>query len=216
MQLTAMYRSDRRNHLFTGINFHLLNIDIKQLIHMIPSIDTIIPMLKSFEGKAQFHLSAETYLKANYDLKLSTLRGAAAIEGKDLVLMDSETFSKIAKTLLFSRKTKNLVDSLSVEMTVYKNEVDLYPFVISMGNYSAVVAGRYDLSQNYNAHIETLSPIRLALKIRGNTSDFDNMKFDLVPTKYSNLYKPEKRNVNQEYVMSLKRLISESLKRTVK
>ena len=64
-----------------------------------------------------------------------------------------------------------------------------------MGNYSAVVAGRYDLSQNYNAHIETLSPIRLALKIRGNTSDFDNMKFDLVPTKYSNLYKPEKRNV---------------------
>jgi len=216
MQLTAMYRSDRRNHLFTGINFHLLNIDIKQLIHMIPSIDTIIPMLKSFEGKAQFHLSAETYLKANYDLKLSTLRGAAAIEGKDLVLMDSETFSKIAKTLLFSRKTKNLVDSLSVEMTVYKNEVDLYPFVISMGNYSAVVAGRYDLSQNYNAHIETLSPIRLALKIRGNTSDFDNMKFDLVPTKYSNLYKPEKRNVNQEYVMSLKRLISGSLKRTVK
>jgi hypothetical protein len=216
MQLTAIYRSERRNHLFAGINFHLLNIDIKQLIHMVPCIDTIVPMLKSFEGRAQFHLSAETYLKANYDLKMSTLRGAAAIEGKDLVLMDNETFGKIAKPLLFSRKTKNLVDSLSVEMTVFRNEVDLYPFIISMDNYSAVVSGRYDLSQNYNAHIETLSPIRLALQIKGNTSDFDNMKFDLVPTKYSNMYKPERRNVNQARVLELKQLISESLKRTVK
>lgn len=216
MQLTAMYRSERKNHLFAGINFHLLNIDIKQLIHMIPSIDTIVPMLKSFEGRAQFHLSAETYLKSNYDLKMSTLRGAASIEGKDLVLLDNETFAKIAKPLMFSRKTKNLVDSIGVEMTIFRNEVDLYPFAVSMDNYSAVVSGRYDLDQNYNAHIETLSPVRLALQIKGSTADFDNMKFDLVPTKYSNLYKPEKRNINEERVMELKKMISDSLKETVK
>lgn len=216
MQLTAMYRSDRKNHLFAGLDFHLLNIDIKQLINMIPDIDTIVPMLKSFEGRAEFHLAAETYMKSNYDLKMSTLRGAAAIEGKNLVLLDSETFAKIAKPLLFNRKTKNLVDSISVEATVFRNEVDLYPFVMSMDKYSAVVGGRYDLNQNYNAHIETLSPIRLALRITGNASNLDEMDFDLVKTKYGNMYKPEKRNVLQERTLALKKLISDSLKASVK
>lgn len=216
MQLTAMYRSDRKNHLFAGLDFHLLNIDIKQLIDMIPDIDTIVPMLKSFEGRAEFHLAAETYMKSNYDLKMSTLRGAAAIEGKNLVLLDSETFSKIAKPLMFNRKTRNLVDSISVEATLFRNEVDLYPFVMSMDKYSAVVGGRYDLNQNYNAHIETLSPIRLALKVSGNAANLDDMNFDLVKTKYGDMYKPEKRNALQERTLALKKLISDALKATVK
>ncbi len=216
MQLTAMYRSDRKNHLFAGLDFHLLNIDIKQLIDMIPDIDTIVPMLKSFEGRAEFHLAAETYMKSNYDLKMSTLRGAAAIEGKDLVLLDSETFAKIAKPLMFNRKTRNLVDSVSVEATLFRNEVDLYPFVMSMDKYSAVVGGRYDLNQNYNAHIETLSPIRLALRVSGNAANLDDMNFDLVKTKYGDMYKPEKRNALQERTLALKKLISDALKATVK
>lgn len=216
MQLTAMYRSDRKNHLFAGLDFHLLNIDIKQLIDMIPDIDTIVPMLKSFEGRAEFHFAAETYMKSNYDLKMSTLRGAAAIEGKDLVLLDSETFAKIAKPLMFNRKTRNLVDSISVEATLFRNEVDLYPFVMSMDKYSAVVGGRYDLNQNYNAHIETLSPIRLALRVSGNAANLDDMNFDLVKTKYSDMYKPEKRNALQERTLALKKLISDALKANVK
>ena len=216
MQLTAIYRSDRRNHLFAGIDFHLLNIDIKKLIAMVPDVDTIFPMLKSFDGRAQFHLAGETYMKANYDFKMSTLRGATAIEGKDLVLLDSETFGKIAKPLLFSKKTKNIVDSISVEATVFRNEVDIYPFIMSMDNYSAIISARYDLNKNYNAHVETVSPIRLALQITGNAADLDNMSFKLQKTQYSNLFKPEKRNATQERTLALKKLISDALKENVK
>ena len=216
MQLTAIYRSDRPDHLFAGIDFHLLNIDIKKLIHMVPDVDTIFPMLKSFDGRAQFHLAGETYMKGNYDMKISTLRGATAIEGKNLVLIDSEMFGKIAKPLLFSRKTKNLVDSISVEATVFRNEVDIYPFIMSMDNYSAIIAARYDLNQNYNAHIETVSPVRLALNVIGNASNLDEMSFKLDKTQYSNLFKPEKRNVTEERTLALKKLISDALKDNVK
>jgi hypothetical protein len=69
MQLTAMYRSARKNHLFTAIDFHLLNIDIAELIKLVPYVDTIVPMLKSFEGRGEFHLAGETYLKSDYSLK---------------------------------------------------------------------------------------------------------------------------------------------------
>lgn len=214
MQLTAMYRSERKNHLFVGADFHLLNIDIDKLIDMIPAIDTIVPMLSSFKGRAEFHLAAEGYLKSNYQPKYSTLRGAASIEGQDLVLLDSETFSTIAKYLLFNKKTENKVDSMSLELTLFRNEVELFPFLIQMDKYQAVVQGRYSLTPHYDAHIETLAPVRLALNVVGDEEA--NFKYRLGKTQYGNMYKPERRNAVQERTLALKKLISDALKETMK
>lgn len=125
LQLTALYKSPRKNHLFLGLDFHLLDIQIDKLIQMIPEVDTVLPMLKSFAGNAEFHFAIETYLKSNYDLKYSTLRGAAAINGKDLVVLDEETYGKISKLLQFKKGTTNKIDSLSAEATIFKNEVDV-------------------------------------------------------------------------------------------
>lgn len=216
MQLTGMYRSDRPNHLFCGLDFHLLNIDIRKLIDMIPEVDTIVPMLKSFDGKAEFHIAAETYLNRYYEPKISTLRAAAALEGKDLVLMDSETFSTIAKYMMFNKKTKNVVDSISVEMTVFRDEVDLYPFLISMDKWQAVLSGRHNLDMSFDYHISLTDcplPVRLGLEVKGN---IDDLKFKLVPCKYKYLYKPEKQKTVDKQTLALKKLISDSLKDNVK
>lgn len=216
MQLTGIYRSDRRNHLFAGLDFHLLNIDIKELINMIPSVDTIVPMLKSFEGRAEFHIAAETYLNARYEPKLSTLRAAAALEGKDLVVLDSETFSTIAKYMMFNKKTRNLVDSISVEMTVFRNEIDLYPFLISMDKWQAVLSGRHNLDMSFNYHISLTDcplPVRLGLDVKGT---LDNLKFALVPCKYKALYKPDKQKATDKQTLAIKKMISDALKNNVK
>ena len=42
------------------------------------------------------------------------------------------------------------------------------------------------------------------------------MSFKLDKTKYSNLYKPEKRNATEERTMALKKLIADALKDNVK
>ena len=216
MQLTGIYRSERRNHLFAGLDFHLLNIDIAKLIDLVPAVDTIVPMLSSFAGRAQFHIAAETYLRADYSPKMSTLRAAAALEGKDLVLLDSETFSTIAKYMMFNKKTENIVDSISVEMTVFRNEVDLYPFLISMDKWQAVLSGRHNLDNSFNYHISLTDcplPVRLGLDVKGT---FDNLKFELVPCKYKALYKPEKQGATEKQTLALKKIISDSLKDNVK
>ena len=216
MQLTGIYRSERRNHLFAGLDFHLLNIDIAKLIALVPQVDTIVPMLKSFAGRAEFHIAAETYLRADYSPKMSTLRAAAALEGKDLVLLDSETFSTIAKYMMFNKKTENIVDSISVEMTVFRNEVDLYPFLISMDKWQAVLSGRHNLDNSFNYHISLTDcplPTRLGLDVKGT---FDDLKFALVPCKYKALYKPEKQGATEKQTLALKKLISDSLKDNVK
>ncbi|MBO5812264.1 MAG: hypothetical protein J6Q97_03450, partial [Bacteroidaceae bacterium] len=168
MQLTAIYETPARDDLYVGLDFHLLDIQIDELIDLIPSIDSIVPMLKSFDGEAQFHLAAETNLKADYMPKMPTLIGAAAIEGKDLVIMDSEVFDGIKRKLLMSKNAENKIDSMSVEMQVLRNKVDLYPFLIHMDKYQAVIAGRHninkDLDCNYHVSLTDCPlPIRLGV-----------------------------------------------------
>ena len=219
MQLTAMYRSSRKNHLYAGVDFHLLDIDIAKLIKMIPDIDTIVPMLKSFAGNAAFHFAFETYLKSNYELKYSTLRGAAAINGQDLVLMDSETFSKISKYLLFKKKTSNKVDSISVEMTIFRNEVELFPFVVSLDRYKAILQGKYNLDNTGNYRIflsDTPLPLRLGLKIDGPTDKL-KYKVNLFP-RLSPSYRMNvnKQGVVDDKILELKQIINQSLQRSVK
>lgn len=216
MQLTAIYRSPRKNHLFAGIDFHLLDIDIAQLIQMFPEVDTLLPMLKSFAGKAEFHFAIETYLKSNYELKFSTLRGALAIAGKELVLLDNQTFSTISKKLLFSKKAKNVVDSLSVEATLYKGEIDIYPFLIAMDRYKAVIAGRHNLDMQFDYHIsitDTPLPLRLGLDIKGKP---EKMKFKLAKCQYPKLFVPGKQGVTDDEILKLKKIIADALKANVK
>ena len=216
MQLTALYKSPRANHLFAYVDFHLLDIQIADLIEMIPDIDTIVPMLKSFSGQAEFHFAAQTNLNANYDIKYSTLRAAASISGQDLVVLDNETFSTIAKYLRFKKQTENKVDSLSVEMTVFQRNVDLYPFLITMDKYQAIVAGHYVIGRNYDCHlslVESPLPTRLGLNVYGSP---EKIKYKLEKPQYATLFHPEKRKVVETETLKLKQMITQSLKANVK
>ena len=69
-----------------------------------PSLDTLFPMLRSFEGMVDFHIAAEADLDSTMMIDLPTLRAAAYLDGKDLVLLDGETFAEISKMLMFKNK----------------------------------------------------------------------------------------------------------------
>lgn len=212
MQLTAMYRSPRRNHLFVGLDFHLMDIEIDQLIRMVPKVDSLVPMLKSFAGQAEFHLALESNLNARYELKKSTILGAASIEGRNLVVLDSETFDRIAGLMNFRKSSRNVIDSLAVDMTVFRDEVDIYPFVVSMDDYKVILSGRHNLDMSFNYHLDCVSPIRLGLDVKGKLGD---LKFKVGPTRYRNLFVPERRNDLQERTFRLMEMIGSSLKASV-
>ena len=147
---------------------------------------------------------------------MSTLRAASALEGQDLVLIDNETFSTIAKYLVFSKKTKNKVDSLSLEISVFKDEIEVYPFLIVMDKYKAVITGKHYLDNRGNYHISIVDsplPTRLGLNIEGK---FDNLKYSLVPCKYPYLFRPQKQRAVEKRTLALKKLMSDALKANIK
>ena len=220
MQLTAIYRTPRVNHIFLGMDFHLLDIYLDELVDMIPYVDTLLPMITAFEGKADFHLCAETYLDAFYKPKMSTLRGAAAITGDSLVVMDDASVSRIMKLVgakdWRQKDEKLMIDSLDVAMTVFRKEVEVYPFSLTMNKYNLVVAGRHNLDMNYDYHLELLKsplPARLAVDVVGV---MPKLNFQLSKLRYAELFVPEKRNDVQQRTLALKKLIRESLEANVK
>jgi hypothetical protein len=211
MKLTTMYRTPRKNHLFIGVDFHMLNVEIDELLKIIPDVDSIMPMLRSFSGKGEFHMAAETYLDSLYNPKKSTIRGAASIRGQDLVLMDGETFSEIAKTLRFSKKTYNKVDSLAAEFTVFKKEIDIYPFLIVMDKYKGVVAGRHNMDMSFDYHISVVDsplPLKFGIDISGT---LDHLKYRLAKCRYAELYRPAARGEVQNRQLELRRMIRDAL-----
>ena len=216
MQLTAMYRTPRKNHLFLGIDYHMMDVEISELLTMIPDIDTLMPMLRSFGGRGEFHIAAETYLDSLYNPKKSTLRGAASISGNNLVLMDGQTFSEIAKTLRFNKKTQNKVDTLSAEFTIFRNEIDIYPFLIVMDKYKAVIAGRHNFDMTFDYHVSVVDcplPVKLGVDIKGNV---DNLSYKLAKCRYAQYFRPSSRHEVENKQLELRKLIRQALAEKVK
>jgi hypothetical protein len=213
LQLTAIYRTPRRNHIYVGFDYHMVDVNIQELVGMIPQIDEMMPMLRSFKGEAEFHLAAETYTNAQYQIKPSTIRGAASIFGKDLVVMDSETFSTISKLLMFNKKTENKVDSISAEMTIYKKEIDVYPFCVSLDNYMVALGGRHNLDMTFNYDVNVLSPIYLGVNVSGNLDDLD---IKLAPCKFAKDFKPLFHRKVDSHSAELRSMIRESMRKNVK
>ncbi|MBP5678102.1 MAG: AsmA family protein [Bacteroidales bacterium] len=220
MQLTALYRSPRPNNLFLSVDFHLLDILVDELIDMIPTVDTLVPFLSAFEGKANFHLAAETFLDSHYKPKLSSLLGAAAISGNDLVVMDNSSIAQIAKLMKFKswkeKDNKLHIDSLSVEMTAFRNEIEIYPFLLNVGKYQICASGKHTLDNQCGYHLELLkNPLmaKVGVDVRGPLS---KPQISLGQVRYADLYKPRPQGVVEDQTLKLKKMIRQALQKNVR
>ena len=213
LQLTGMYRTPRRNHLYAGFDYHMIDVDIDELLTMIPDLEQMMPMLSSFKGAAEFHLAAETYLNSQYKPKMSTLRGAASLTAKDLVVLDSETFSKISKLLLFNKKTENKIDSINAEITIYKNEIDVYPLCVQMDNYMVALGGRHNTNMTFDYDINVLSPIYLGVNVSGN---MDDLQIKLAKCKFAQDFRPRWYDKTDTQSRELRERIKQSMEKNVR
>lgn len=220
MQLTAVYESPRPSNLFVALDFHLLDIQIDELLDMIPSIDTLVPMLKDFNGRANFHLAAETFLNANYQPKMSTLIGAAAIDGRELTVLDNKSVAQIAKLMQFKswreKDNKLLIDSLDVELTCFRKTIEVYPFLINVGKYQICASGKHSLDNKCGYHLELLKNPLMAKVGIDISGDLSSPKISLGQVRYADYYRPDKQGVVEKQTLSIKRRLKQALEKTVR
>ena len=223
MQLTAIYRTPNVEDRFMELDFHLLDIEIDELIDIVPSVDSIMPMLKALSGKAQFHFAAQTYLEPDYVTygplypQMFTLMSNAVIEGANLQVLDCEMFDEIKRKLLMSKDAKPIIDSLDVEIQVLDGKVDVYPTRIKMDRYEAILSGRHNIDAGLNCSynislVKCPLPIRLGVTISGPLEDIANFPVRHIKVgraQYDKLYSPEKGKA-EEAIMRRKNAIMEA------
>ena len=182
MEMNVRYTCKDTTEAMAAAALKMDSVQVGELIHNIPQLDSIMPMLRSFDGSVASDMAAQFRLKSNMDIDLPSVNAGIWLRGENLVLMDGETFSEIAKMLMFSKKTQNVIDSLSVEVLVKNNEVEIFPFMLALDKYKVGVGGKQNLDMSFNYHISVFKPIQLGLDVYG--SDFDHIKFKLVKCKY--------------------------------
>lgn len=212
MDATVIYRANDTLRAYAGFALKMHDIRIDSLVRLVPSLDTLFPMLRSFEGEVDFHVSAEAWLDSTMTIELPTLRAAAYLDGHHLVLMDGETFSEISKMLMFKNKERNLIDSVSVDMTVKDGIVDIYPFMIEIDRYKVAVGGNHNIDMSFKYHVSLLKsplPFRAGIDISGT---LDKMKFKITKAKYKDIFLPSRKSKVDSTQLNLKKRVREVLR----
>ena len=193
VQTTLVYKASTPSRAYAGFDLRMDDIDVASLIGFMPSLDSIVPMLRSFEGQVDFHIAGEADLDSTFMIDLPTLRSAAYLDGRNLVLMDGETFAEISKMLMFKNKERNLIDSVSVDFLVKDGVIEIFPFLVEMDRYKVAVGGEHKVDMTFDYHISVLKspiPFRLGVDVYGS---LDDMKFRLVKARYKDLFVPSRR-----------------------
>ena len=190
MKAAMVYKATSARGAYAGFDFKIEDINIARLVEFVPSLDTIVPMLRSFKGHVQFDVAAEARLDSTMSIRIPSLHSAIHIKGDSLVLMDGETFAEISKMLMFKNKKINVFDSISVNLTVNDGNVTVYPFLVEIDRYKAAIGGQQGLDLNFNYHISILKsplPFKAGINITGTP---DKMKFRIGKAKYKDAVTP--------------------------
>lgn len=212
MSTSAVYKASDTLKAYAGFALQMHEIHIDSLVRLIPSLDTLFPMLRSFAGTVDFHIAADAWLDSTMMIDLPTLRAAAFLDGKDLVLMDGETFSEISKMLMFKNKERNVIDSISVELTVKDGTVEIFPFLVEIDRYRAAVGGQHNIDMTFKYHISILKsplPFRAGVDISGS---LEKMKFKITGAKYKDLFIPSRKAKVDSTQLDLKKRIRQVLR----
>jgi hypothetical protein len=114
---------------------------------------------------------------------------------------------------MFNKKTENVIDSINAELTVYKNEIDIYPLCVSMDNYMVALGGRHKTDMTFDYDINVLKPIYLGVHVGGN---MDNLDIRLAKCKFAKDFRPHWYQKTDTQSMELRRMIKASMEKNVR
>ena len=187
----GFYSTRNKRDISAGFDLNLVNITAEKVITLFPAVDTLMPMLTSFDGDLDCELAATTQIDTNMNLVIPSVDGILKISGSDLNLRDSKDFTKIARLLMFRDKKKAHIDNMSVTGMMRNNQIDIFPFVIKVDRYMVAASGVQKLDEWLDYHISVIkSPLLIKFGLNAWGKDFDHIKYGLSRARYRNANVP--------------------------
>ena len=187
ISLEGFYSTQTKKSLKTGFSMNFKDITAEKVIDLMPSVDTLMPLLKSFGGMLDCEIAATAQLDTNMNLLMPSINGIMRISGEDLSIKNSDMFRKMARLLVFKNKKEGHIDKMTVEGVIKDSKVEIFPFILEMDRYMLGLSGVQNMDMSYRYHASLIrSPFLIKLGMDVYGSDFDNMKFKIGKAKYKN------------------------------
>ena len=189
--LEGFYATRTKKDIKAGFSINFKDITAEKVIDMMPAVDTLMPLLKSFKGNLDCELAATTAIDTNMNVILPSINGIIRIGGRDMSITDSDVFMELARKLKFKNKEEGYIDSMSVEGVISDSMLEVFPFIVKLDRYTLAMSGVHNMDESFRYHVSVLrSPLLIRLGIDLYGEDFDNMKFRLGKAKYKSTQVP--------------------------
>ena len=185
ISLEGFYATRSKQDIKTGFSLNFKDITAEKAINLMPAIDTLMPLLKSFGGLLNCELAATAQLDTSMNLIMPSINGILRIGGEDLTIRNNDMFKKLARLLVFKNTKEGRIDKMTVEGVIKDSKVEVFPFILEMDRYMLGLSGVQNMDMSFRYHASLIkSPflIKLGMDIYG--PDFDNMKFKIGKPKY--------------------------------
>ena len=182
--MDAYYTTQSKQDIAAGVNIQLADMLAHDIIQLLPSVDSLMPALKSFVGRLDCNLSATTQLDTNMNVVIPSLDGLLRISGKDLEVRDAGDLRRITRLLLFRNKNIGHIDDLVVDAVVHDSKLEVFPFELGVDRYRLALQGLQGFDRSMYYHVSILrSPflLRFGINLFGS---LDNWKFSLGRARY--------------------------------
>ena len=187
----GFYATRSKKDIKAGFSFNFEDITAEKVINLIPAVDSIMPLLKSFNGMLDCELAATAQIDTSMNIIPSSINGIMRIAGEDMSIKDSEMYRSLAKKLLFKNKKEGYIKKMSVEGVISDSMLEIFPFVVTLDRYTLALSGIQNMDESFRYHASLLkSPFLIRLGIDLYGENFDNMKFKIGKAKYKNTNVP--------------------------
>lgn len=185
VSLDGFYATRSKKDIKAGFDFRFMDVTAEEVIDIVPAMDTLIPMIKSFKGKLNCELAATAQLDTTMNILTPSINGVMRISGKNMTISDDKDFEKLASLLKFKDTRTAKVDAMIVEGVIKDNSLEVFPFVIQMDRYTMALSGVQNLDMSFKYHVSMIkSPMLFRFGVDFYGQDFDNLKFKLGKAKY--------------------------------
>ncbi|MBQ7812793.1 MAG: hypothetical protein IJ394_09575 [Bacteroidales bacterium] len=187
----GFYATRSKEDIQAGFSFDFADITADKVISLMPAVDTLMPMLKSFNGLLNCELAATARLDTAMNIITPSIDGVLRIGGRDLAISGDASINKLAKILKFKNIDEARIDAMLVEGMIKDNTLEVFPFVLEIDRYTLALSGMQNLDMSFKYHISMIkSPMLFRFGVDLYGPDFDNMKFKVGKAKYKNVNVP--------------------------
>lgn len=215
IEFEGFYSTRTKKDLKTGFDLQLKDITAEKVLEMMPGVDSVMSMLKSFRGRLNCTVSATADMDTTMTIMTPSINGIIRISGDDLTLSESTAFTEIARKLMFKDKTGGHIDHMSVEGLISDNCIEVFPFVLKVDRYTLAMSGVQNLDASFQYHVSVIDsplPFRVGIDLSGN---FDDFRFRIGKPKYRSVDVPVFSEVIDRTRINLRESINDIFRRGV-